>query len=187
MRMRILVLSAALAVLANPAWPQPAEQPAAAAQERTLVGVPIMVAAKDLPAVLERVNALIAPATLEELAAPSPQAGISMGSGVAVGTQTRTREDGMKVTVMSAQKGEDSPPTNVGVWHDATEGGGGGLAALFGGNAGKLVLRLHDPSADADAEPFGFRRVRLFKDGVEEEYTAEDGHWMLRTYHGAGL
>ncbi len=186
LRTPVLVVTAALVVMANPAWPQFGDQPAAAEPERHQVGETVAVAAKDLPDVLARVQALIDPATLEELAAPSPSAGgLSMGSGVAVGSQMRTREDGVKLTIMSAQKGQNSPPANVGVWHGTgNDSNAGGLAALFGGSPGKLVLRLHDPAADA--LPFGFRRVRLFSDGTEQEYVLDDGgRWTMRRYENA--
>ncbi len=185
MHARILVVTAALAIMPAPAWPQLGGAPASTEPDRNQVGEPVTVAAKDLQDVLARVNALIDPATLEELAAPSRSAGgLSMGGGVGVGSQTRTREDGVKLTIMSAQRGQDSPPANVGVWHGTgKDSNAGGLAALLGGSPGKLVLRLHDPSADA--APFGFRRVRLFTDGIEEEYVVDDGRWVMRQYENA--
>lgn len=152
---------------------------------RTLVAGPTGVSAEELTAVNERVTAAITPMTLEELAAPAPGMGISIGiGGVTTPVRSWGRDDGVKVTVMSAQKGSDQPPTNVGVWH-STEAGGGGLASLFGGNAGKLVLRLHEPTTEPAAQPFGFQRVRLFNAGIEEEYSLESGAWVMRRYEGA--
>ena len=161
----------------------PVEAPGAG-DHRTLVAGPMNVSPDEMAVVLERVSMAIGPATLQELAAPAPDSDVSVGSGgVSMPMRSWTRDDGVKVTIMSAQKGLNSLPTNVGVWHN-TESGGGGLAALFGGDAGELVLRLHEPSSDPAAQPIGFLRVRLFDAGVEEEYSLENGRWVMRRYEG---
>lgn len=129
-----------------------------------------------------RVRQLVAPRPLEELSKPAKSSGTSVGS-VSIPSQSFKRDDGVSVTIMSAQKGS-APPANVGVWH----GKGAkqsGFAAMFGGNVGKLVLRMHDPDPSPAAEPFGFRRVRLFDDGHEKEYRLEGDLWMLAEYDGA--
>lgn len=149
---------------------------------RTAVGEPQAINATELKKVQARVDAALAPITFASVVDPATTEAAGMAIGqVATPVQSATREDGTTVTVMSAWKRGASGPANIGVWH-AKDKAAGGLAGMIGGNVGDLVLRLQEPVEGSAAQPFGFRRVRLFKDGAEDEYTAEVDGWVLRSY-----
>ncbi|MEO1035626.1 MAG: hypothetical protein AAFX44_08705 [Pseudomonadota bacterium] len=149
--------------------------------EGRLVAGPEPASTEQLEDALTKVGAAIAPLTLAELAAPAADDAMAVsGGGVVMPMQSVQRDDGVTLTIMSAQRSADQPPTNVGIWHGS---GGGGLGAILGGSVGKLALRLHDP--DEDAAPFGFRRVRLFAAGEETEYEFAAGEWVVRRYEDA--
>jgi hypothetical protein len=178
--MRGIVSGLVLAVPALVAWGSIAlaEEPPG----RTQVGESHVINSTELKKVRERVDAALAPIALTAVVDPAT----TQSAGPAIGrvitpVQSATREDGTTVTVMSAWERGAPAPANVGVWH-AMDKTAGGLAGMFGGKMGDLVLRLQEPMEGSAARPFGFRRVRLFNDGAEDEYTAEEKGWVLRRY-----
>ncbi|MGI9324075.1 MAG: ankyrin repeat domain-containing protein [Pseudomonadales bacterium] len=155
------------------------------ADGRIRVAGPLQVNQASLAALLQRVESLIAPRTLEELGAgpsqiqASAQAGattsqMQFGNVIQQSISIKTKANKSK-TFLSAHRSSDSPPTNVGLWLGNAQQSG--VASQFMGDVGKLALRLHDPNKAA--EPLGFSRVRLFDSSHEYEYQYKAPGWVF--------
>lgn len=157
---------------------------------RYRVGKPSALSEADAANLLQRVKNLIDPLTLAQLAgdegphSAEPDGGgggIRIGGGgFAMGTSSVERADGTTVMTMSARRGGDPRPSNVGVWY--LPPGQSALMTMFGsGNSGKIMLRLYTPSDDA-SNPLRFNRVRTFEKDTEIDYTYKDGNWEMQRY-----